>query len=81
MSLLTELYAALEEPIGRGVDCAPEDVERLRQSLYRARRESGDAELSALSIRVAPNQKGVWITKDSKPAAEEPSHGNAHPDD
>lgn len=62
--LLAEMYIALSEPIGRGIPCDPKDADRLRQQLYRVRREANDATLAALSFRMAPDGKAVWITKE-----------------
>lgn len=59
------LYAAQASP--HGVCVSVDDVDKAKQALYRARRESGDISLSALAIRTSPfDPFELWIVKDAQ---------------
>ena len=56
------LYAALASPIG--VVVATSDFKIAQQRLYKARRDSGDPELSVLQFRSSPHHPDeIWVVK------------------
>jgi hypothetical protein len=61
--LIHLLYEALASPYGKVVETS--DVERLRQALYKARRDSNDVSLDCLAFCQSPtNPEGeLWIVK------------------
>lgn len=60
-SLIPLLYRALTER--HGIAVPTNDIERCRQTLYRARREANDPSLANLSFQVSKSRGEVWIRK------------------
>lgn len=65
MTATEALYAALRAEHGIALRC--EDLVRVRQQLYAARKALADPALDALSFRQAPDGT-LWITHNAQPA-------------
>ncbi len=54
-------YEALRSPFGIALEEINGDLERARQRLYAARRETGDEDLDAISIVLISGE--IWLVK------------------
>ena len=70
-------YTALHSPLG--VVLAVSDVPRAIQKLYQARQQSGDPELSGLSIRKSPllPDEEVWLVKQQSKVSSDGTQGDS----
>ena len=69
--LTSLLFSALASPLGVSVACS--DADRLRQQLYRIRREN-PLDFASLSFILPPNSGGstLWIVRKPDGAPQEP---------